>query len=447
MTRFMGLLAGLILTIPLCGQTVRFRTSHGNIDVVLLPNDAPATVANFLNYVNKAAYTGTFFHRSVSGFIIQGGGYTFRSGQLAEIPADPAVRNEFKVLNTRGTLAMAKLGNDPNSATNQWFFNLADNRDLNMQNGGFTVFGRVANSASLAVMDTIARVPVYNVGSPFDSLPLANYRAGSEIAEANLVLVTSIENIDLPVIDKVQSAGAFGGWPAATIGSYIEIFGSNLAGTTRSWTGADFNGTAAPTSLDGVTVTVNGQPAFISYISPVQINAQVPGNLSSSVTTAPVIVTVKGVTSATVALPIRTVAGGLLAPPEFKAEGRQYVVAIRGDGTFVTNGKSPNVPGAPAKPGETILLYGTGFGPVTPSTPVAGQIAQGATSLVYPLEIRIGGARAQMAYAGLTSGLVGVYQFNVVVPQDLPAGDAALAMTQNGLTINQGLWIPIQGAQ
>ena len=167
-------------------QTVRFQTNLGDIDVTLLPDSAPATVANFLKYVNRGSYNNSFFHRSVPGFVIQGGGYTFDTS-YKEIPADPPVRNEFRISNLRGTLAMAKLGNDPNSATTQWFFSLANNASiLNNQNGGFTAFGRIANAAGLEVMDRIAAVPVVNAGSPFDQLPLQNYKSGTIMA-ANLV--------------------------------------------------------------------------------------------------------------------------------------------------------------------------------------------------------------------------------------------------------------------
>src|SRR5712691_10743023 len=104
--------------------SVRFHTSLGDIDVILRMDAAPYTVVNFLSYLKKDAYTNSVFHRSVPGFIIQGGGYQLQNHAVVATAQDPAVRNEFKISNTRGTLAMAKLGNDPNSATSQWFFNL-----------------------------------------------------------------------------------------------------------------------------------------------------------------------------------------------------------------------------------------------------------------------------------------------------------------------------------
>jgi len=160
-----------------CAQTtpapqVRFKTNIGDIDVTLAPDVAPATVANFLNYVNKGAYANSIFHRSVPGFIIQGGGFKLVDGVPTVIPEDTAVVNEYKISNTRGTISMAKLGDNPNSATNQWFFNLADNSgNLDNQNGGFTAFGRVTSSSSLTIMDRIAGLPIQNLGAPLIPRP------------------------------------------------------------------------------------------------------------------------------------------------------------------------------------------------------------------------------------------------------------------------------------
>lgn len=181
----------------LSGQTtnpvVTFHTTLGDINVELHPATAPNTVSNFLGYVDRGDYAGSFIHRLAPGFVVQGGGYRFVAGNVQQIPQQAPVVNEFHDSNLRGTIAMAKLGNDPNSATNQWFFNLADNSaNLDNQNGGFTVFGQVADSQSLAVMDAIAALPITNAGSPFDSLPVINYTAGSAITDSNLVTLSAV---------------------------------------------------------------------------------------------------------------------------------------------------------------------------------------------------------------------------------------------------------------
>ena len=173
------------------GPTVRMATTLGEIDIQLFRDAAPATVENFLNYVRRGAYNNSIIHRSVPGFIIQGGGVGFAGNSFFSLPADPSVTNEFRVSNTRGTIAMAKSGNNPNSATNQWFFNLGDNStNLNNQNGGFTVFGRVLRG--LNVMDQIAAVPIFRLDlNVLTDVPLRNYTGGQTVTPANPIFVTS----------------------------------------------------------------------------------------------------------------------------------------------------------------------------------------------------------------------------------------------------------------
>jgi len=430
----------LLLTLTAFAQTVRIRTTQGDIDVQLLPQSAPLTVANFLNYVNKGAYSNSFFHRSVRNFIIQGGGFKWQDGKPAEIPQDPAVKNEYSLSNTRGTIAMAKLETGPDTATNQWFFNLGNNSaNLNFQNGGFTVFGRINSAAGLAVMDRIAALGIYDAGSPYDAIPLANYSSG-DIKEEHLVRVLSIDVLVAPSItpNGIITASAFGAFPSAAPGSYIEIYGSNLTdGVSRGWTGSDFIGDNAPTLLDRVSVAINGQGAYVNYISPGQINVQVPAGIPTG-GEVPVIVSKSGVQSAFVMLPIKALSPGLLAPPSLKVGDKQYVYAGRADGTFATTS-------APAKSGDTFTFYGTGFGPVTPATTnFAGQIVRAQTTLANPIEFKIGGVPAQHLFAGLAPGLVGVYQFNVTVPPGVANGDAKFEATLNGAPLEQSLLIPVQ---
>lgn len=434
------LLAGLAFS-----QTVRFRTTQGDIDVTLLPNEAPQTVANFLRYVSRGDYSQSFFHRSVRNFIIQGGGYRWVNNTAAPVREDPPVQNEYRVSNTRGTIAMAKLGANPNSATNQWFFNLTDNsQNLNNQNGGFTVFGRVANSAGLAVMDRIANVPVYNAGSPFDSIPLVNYTTGA-VSDRNLVIVTSIIVLDQPSISDggIVTASNFGGFTAAAPGSFIEIYGSNLSASPgRTWAAGDFNGNIAPTTLDGVSVTIAGLPAFVYYVSPGQVNVQVPAAVPPG--SAPVVLSRNGIASPAGTLAIQDRLPGLLAPAAFRSGDTQFLVAVRPDGSFVSDGTFSDLPNAPARPGEVLTFYGTGFGAVTPGEArIAGEIAQGQSALVTPVEFRIGDRPAELTYAGLAPGLVGVYQFNVRVPEGLERGAAAVSVRQGGEPLAQTLFLPV----
>lgn len=436
----------LFLAFGLQGQTadpvVKIRTNLGDIDVTLLPGSAPRTVTNFLNYVTSGAYNGTFFHRSVANFIIQGGGYKLVSNAPAKIPAGAAVANEYSLSNLRGTIAMAKAPGDPNSATNEWFFNLGDNsQNLNNQNGGFTVFGRVANPESLAVMDRIASVPVITQGD-LEGWPVINYSSGT-VTEQNLVLVNSVALTDAPSAPAVRengiiTASGFGGFTTASPGSYIEIYGTGLAGTTREWGARDFIGGNAPRALDGVSVTVNGQAAYVYYVSEGQVNVQLPGNVPTGAP-ASVVVNYRGQTSPPTMLNMKALAPGLLAPPSFNVGGRQYAGAIHADTrAYVTRE-------APAVAGETLTLYASGMGPVTPvSIPIAGRIAEGLTAVTASVMIDIAGSPVQTLYAGLVPGLVGVYQFNIVVPAGAPSGDQPLGVIVNGEAILQKLFLPVR---
>jgi peptidyl-prolyl cis-trans isomerase A (cyclophilin A) len=111
------------------------------------------------------------------------------------------VANDPKFSNVRGTIAMAKLGGDPNSATSQWFINVGNNSaNLDVQNGGFTVFGQVIGNG-MDVIDAIERLPVFNFGGAFDSMPLRDYTAqnatdGVEVTDRHLMLVTAIVVLD-----------------------------------------------------------------------------------------------------------------------------------------------------------------------------------------------------------------------------------------------------------
>ncbi len=135
-------------------MTVRFSTSLGDIDIELLADEAPISTQNFLSYVDDGFFDGTVFHRVIPGFVVQGGGMT---AELQQKRTRAPIRNEADngVRNTRGTLSMART-NDINSATSQFFINLADNAFLDHKPGnfGYAVFGRVV--AGMDVVDRIA---------------------------------------------------------------------------------------------------------------------------------------------------------------------------------------------------------------------------------------------------------------------------------------------------
>lgn len=162
---------GQIVRLTLNAQINYEGTLFSNIDIELFdentPYNRPLTVANFLKYVTDGDYDSTYIHRSVPGFVVQGGGYPLPF-ESPHIDRDPPIQNEPGISNTRGTIAMAKVGpptGQPpteetiNSATSEWFFNIGDNSEnLNSQNGGFTVFGRAIGS-SMSLVDSINASP------------------------------------------------------------------------------------------------------------------------------------------------------------------------------------------------------------------------------------------------------------------------------------------------
>jgi len=171
----------------------------------------PATVANFLAYVDSGRYADTIVHRSVPGFVVQAGGFAVSDDSLSLVDAVPqfaAVVNEPGNTNARGTLAMAKLGGNPDSATNQFFVNLADNSgNLDAQNGGFTTFARILGDG-MTVVDAIAALPVYNFQSPFDDLPAIGLSDPSLISRDNLVTITSVSRVSELVYTAASSNSA-----------------------------------------------------------------------------------------------------------------------------------------------------------------------------------------------------------------------------------------------
>lgn len=201
---FLIALTWLIIPVGVQATVVRMQTSLGVVDIELYNLQAPLTVTNFLKYVNRGAYNNSFIHRSdprnannPQGVgVIQGGGYAWNSAgtQVLEIRPDPPIDNEYSVLrpNVRGTIAMAKVGFNPDSATSQWFINLVDNTTVLgvTNNDGFTVFGRVMANG-MAVVDAIAALSRVNAGGAFATLPLVSRPPDNILRPENLVMIRS----------------------------------------------------------------------------------------------------------------------------------------------------------------------------------------------------------------------------------------------------------------
>jgi cyclophilin family peptidyl-prolyl cis-trans isomerase len=150
---------------------VRLETSMGNIDIELNQEKAPVSVANFLEYVDKGHYNGTIFHRVIPNFMVQGGGF---DDTMTQKPTGQGIKNEWQngLKNTRGTVAMARLGGNPDSATAQFFINVVDNASLDRaqpDGAGYAVFGKVIEGMDIA--DAIRRVPTATKG-PHRDVPV-----------------------------------------------------------------------------------------------------------------------------------------------------------------------------------------------------------------------------------------------------------------------------------
>jgi len=240
----------------------------------------------------------------------------------------------------------------------------------------------------------------------------------------------------------VVTATAYGGFRAIAPATWIEIYGRNLATTLRqTWSGTDFNGAQAPTSLGGTTVTVGGKAAYVDYVSPGQVNAQVPSGIASG--PQPVVVTTFGGASVAATVTVNAVEPGILAPSVFRLAGAQYAVALFPDGiTYVLPpGVVSGIPIARAKPGDTILLYGVGFGPVTPNIN-AGVIVQENNNLP-GFQAAFAGVPATVQFAGLVQGFLGLYQFNVVVPNVAASDAVPFTFSLGGTAGTQTLVLPV----
>jgi uncharacterized protein (TIGR03437 family) len=243
-----------------------------------------------------------------------------------------------------------------------------------------------------------------------------------------------------PIVTETQTAGSFGAFSTVAPGSWIEIYGSNLSAGTLNWGTANFNGVNAPTILGGTTVTIGGQSAFIDYVSSVQVNAQVPSGVA--IGPQPLVLSTAAGASAAYSVTVKAIEPGLLAPPSFEIGGIQYVVALLGSNYILPPGAISGLASQRATPGETITLYGVGFGPVTPNIP-AGQIVEQSNTLASSFGVSIGGAAAKVIFMGLVQDSIGLYQFNVLVP-NVPASDTTpLTFTLGGASDTQSLYIAI----
>ena len=227
---FTLVLISLLITFNAQSTTVRFETNVGDIDIELYDDQAPVTVQNFLNYVNDGDYDGTVIHRSVPGFVIQGGGYRYSGNNVFnKVATDSPIVLEAGLSNDEGTIAMARTS-FADSATNQWFINLADNASLNPSgsNEGYAVFGKVIRGLDIVKLIESFKIVNFagsNLGQATKDFPIYGYLAGS-VKKENTVKI----NRAYVLSDKFQiNAGLSGAWfnpDTNGQGVYLEVLPS-----------------------------------------------------------------------------------------------------------------------------------------------------------------------------------------------------------------------------
>ncbi|MCX6956120.1 MAG: peptidylprolyl isomerase [Verrucomicrobia bacterium] len=398
-------------TLPnVTGQVAQIDTVRGKFNVELLANDAPLTVANFLKYANRGAYANALFHRSVPGFVIQGGGFALVGNQITAIAADAPVNNEFKIPNTRGTLAMAKTAAGPNTATNQWFVNLADNRsNLDNQNGGFTVFARVLGTG-MTVPDNIASLPVFDASTAlndatFNQLPLTTNTLNAQ----TLILINSVKVI--PVYPAAAGDTAVLTFsvinPSPTIvtatvsASTLTLTPGTGGNATLTVRATDVNGNFAESTL---AITNNGSVPAPSFIT--QPVAQTVASGSTVVFNASALnlptyqwrrngVEVEGATAANLVIPAATAAHA----------GTYTVVATNGTGSVTSNAAALAVSAAtPTEIGRLVnLSIRTGAGAGAKILTVGASVGPLSSTESLPLIMR--GVGPRLAAFGISDAL------------------------------------------
>lgn len=261
---------------------------------------------------------------------------------------------------------------------------------------------------------------------------------GDHIYAVDYVL-TPAANPNAPVVNSGGIVNAASGAQSIQSGSFVTLYGSHFSSTTETWDSSIFNN-VFPTTLGGVSVTINGKQAAVNFVSPNQINVLAPADTS----TGPVNVVVTNANGpgspATV-----TLAPESPAFFTFSQGGGKYIAAqialpnnaVEFLGPANLFGSSPA--SRPAKPGEIIILYGTGFGPTNPAVDPS-KVFSGAAPTATPVSVTIGGQTANVQFAGLSAA--GLYQINVIVPS-VPAGDQPVTASVNGVSTTQKVFVTV----
>lgn len=272
-------------TDPEATTAVRVNTTLGNMDFVFFDTQTPLTVANFENYRANGRYTDSIFHRSVPGFIIQGGAFTVASSQatgfegatFTSTPTITPVTNEPGISNIRGTVAMAKVDGNANSATNQWFVNLENNGgNLDNQNGGFTAFARVAGNG-MAVADALAAaqtgdyyIKLDGNATVFKDWPLTIPSAQPYMDNTKLLKINSVT--PQPIFSYTVTGNTVPSVASVSFVGTDMVVNALDSGTT--------NITVTATNLDGRTVSQTFPVTVVSTVTTLSSLVPSAGTLS-----------------------------------------------------------------------------------------------------------------------------------------------------------------------
>lgn len=230
---------------------------------------------------------------------------------------------------------------------------------------------------------------------------------------------------------------------ASTIqpGSWVSIYGNNLITGTQA---VQWNGNY-PITLGGTTVTINNKPAYLSYVSPGLINLEAPDDTMRGIV-AVTVTTSNGSMSTPVTLAAQSPAFNLLSDAKHVA-----AIILRADGSGAFGGGSYDVvgpagtslgyPTVPAKAGDSVVIFGLGFGPTNPAVP-SGQPFSGAAATLDPVSLTINGQTVTLSFAGESAP--GLFQLNLTVPAGLGTGDLALLSTVNGVSTQANVVITLQ---
>jgi uncharacterized protein (TIGR03437 family) len=301
----------------------------------------------------------------------------------------------------------------------------ADGSKLNYS----TYFGGSLDDAALAVaLDSLGNVIVAGQTWSGDFPVADGSKAPYTYGDGFLVKLAT----GPPVISSVLNGAGF--QPGIEAGSWVSIKGSNLSNTTRTWAGSDFVNGNLPVSLDGVSVTIDGKPAFVEYVSPTQINVQAPSD--SAVGSVNVVVTNNGAVSGPGTAQLQTAAPAFFTYLGSAIASRLPDYALVGDPSAIAVAVG-------AKAGDLVVLWGTGFGATTPPV-AAGTVVSGAPAVVANPTVSVGGLPAQVLSTLLTAGSAGLYQVTIRVPDLTPTGAVPVqafvggAQTPSGVTLYIG---------